>query len=151
MATGFNERLSEGLAVVSCIDPDAYTAAAYNGDVIDMQKYKRVMFIVQAGALGTSATLDWVLKGDTASGGSYSTTITGKSITQLTEAGTDSDKQVIVEVTAEEVAAQGFRYIRETLTVGTATSDAGSVAVGFGMRYSPASEFDLASVDEIVA
>jgi len=151
MATGFQERLSEGLAVVSCIDPDVYTAAAYNGDVIDMSKFKRVMFIIQAGTLGTNATVDWVLKGDTTSGGSYSTTITGKSITQLTEAGTDSDKQVVVEVTAEEVAAQGYRYIRETLTVGTATSDAGSVAIGFGSRYSPTSDNDLASVDEIVA
>lgn len=151
MATGFNERLSEGLAVVSCIDPDAYTAAAYTGDVIDMQKYKRVMFIVMAGDLGSSATVDWVLKGDTASGGSYSTTITGKSITQLTQAGTDDNKQVIIEVTAEEVAAQGYRYIRETLTVGTATSDAGSVALAFGFRNSPASDTDLSSVDEIVA
>ena len=151
MATGFQERLSEGLAVVSCIDPDAYTAAAYNGDVIDMKFFRRVLYIVQAGTLGTNATVDWVLKGDTASGGSYSTTITGKSITQLTEAGTDSDKQVVIEVTAEEVAAQGFRYIRDTLTVGTATSDAGVIAVAAAMRYSPASDYDLASVDEIVA
>lgn len=146
-----NERLSENLAVVSCIDPDAYTAAAYNGDVIDMKLYERVMFIVMAGTLGTNATVDWVLKGDTASDGSYSTTITGKSITQLTEAGTDSDKQVVIEVTAEEVAAQGFRYIRETMTVGTATSDAGSIAIAGRLSYSPASEYDLASVDEIVA
>lgn len=150
MATGFNERLSEGLAVVSCIDPDAYAAGSVNGDVIDMQKYKRVMFIVMTGTLGASATVDWALKGDTASGGSYATTITGKSITQLTQAGTDDDKQVIVEVTAEEVAAQGLRYLRETLTVGTATSDAGSVAIAFGFRNSPAADTDLASVDEIV-
>lgn len=146
----YTERLSEALAVVSCIDPDAYTAAAYNGDVIDMSKYSRVLFIVQVGTLGSSATVDWLLKGDTASGGSYTTTITGKSITQLTQAGTDDDKQVVIEVTAEEVAAQGFRYIRETLTVATATSDAGSVAIGL-VDVTPASALDLASVDEILA
>lgn len=147
----YNQRLSEQLAVVSCIDPDANAAGALNGDVIDMQKCKRVLFIIMAGDLGTNATLDWVLKGDTASGGSFATTITGKSITQLTQAGADDNKQVVVEVTAEEVAAQGLRYVRETLTTGIATSDSGTVALaGFG-RYSPASEFDLASVDEIVA
>lgn len=147
----YNQRLSESLAVVSCIDPDANGAGAINGDVIDMKNFRRVLFIIMAGTLGASATLDWVLKGDTASGGSFSTTINGKSITQLTQAGTDDDKQVVVEVTAEEVAAQGFRYIRETLTVGTATSDAGTLALADFSRYSPASEYDLASVDEIVA
>lgn len=146
-----NNRLSEKLAVVSCIDPDAYTAAAYNGDVIDMKLFERVMFIVQVGTLGSSATVDWILNGDTASGGSYATAITGKAITQLTQAGTDDDKQVIIEVTAEEVAAQGLRYIRETLTVGTATSDAGSIAIAGRLSYTPASSYDLASVDEIVA
>jgi len=151
MATGFNERLSEGLAVVSCIDPDAYAAATYNGDVIDMQKIKRVMFILQAGTLGASATLDYAIYGDTASGGSYATAITGKGATQLTQAGTDSDKQVVIEVTAEEVAAQGLRYIRDEMIVGTATSDCGAVAIASGLRYSLASDNDLASVDEIKA
>lgn len=146
----YTERLSEALGVVSCIDPDAYTAAAYNGDVIDMSKYSRVLFLIQVGTMASTSTVDWLLKGDTASGGSFTTTITGKSITQLTEAGADSDKQVVVEVTAEEVAAQGFRYIRETLTVATAASDAGTVAIGL-VDTTPASALDLATVDEILA
>lgn len=148
---GYTNRLSEQLAVVSCIDPDAYGTGAVNGDVIDMENFRRVLFIVQAGTLGSSATLDFGVYGDTASGGSYATLITGKSITQLTEAGTDSDKQALVEVTAEEVAAQGLRYIRGTMTVGTATSDAGVVALAGHARFQPASDLDLASVDEIVA
>lgn len=147
----YHPRLSEALAVVSCIDPDAYTTGATNGDEIDMAVHARVIFIVMAGTLGSSATLDFAVYGDTTSGGSFATAITGKSITQLTEAGTDADKQAIVEVTAEEVAAQGLRYIRGTMTVGTATSDAGVVALADHSRYSPASEYDLASVDEIVA
>lgn len=141
---------SERIAVLGTIDPDAYTAAAYNTDVIDMQNWGRVLFIIQAGDLGSSATLDFLVKGDSASGGSFTTTVTGKTITQLTQAGSDSDKQVIVEVTAVEAKAQGFRYLRGTMTVGTATSDAGVIVLGVDPRFSPASNYDLASVDEII-
>jgi hypothetical protein len=145
----YNERLSEALAIVDCIDPDAYTTGAVNGDIIDMSKHRRVMFIVMAGTLGSSATIDFKVQGSAASNMGSAGDLTGKAITQLTEAGTDSDKQAVVEVTAEEVAAQGYRYIRGTLTVGTATSDAGVVAVAGFSRYSTLD--DLASVDEIVA
>lgn len=139
---------SEKFAVLSCIDPDAYTAAAYNGDVIDMSLWDQVTFIVMAGTLGSSATLDFAVKSDSASGGSYATTV--KAITQLTDAGTDSDKQVIVNIRAEDLA-EGQRYIRGTMTVGVATSDCGTVAIGHGAKYGPASDNDLASVDEIVS
>lgn len=144
-------KASERVAVVGTIDPDVYTAAAYTTDVVDMQTWQRVLFIPMAGTLGTNATFDFLVKGDSASGGSFTTTVTGKEITQLTEAGTDSDKQAIIEVTAAEAEAQGFRYLRGTLTVGTATSDAGAIVLGLDPRFGPASDHDLASVDEIVS
>lgn len=150
MANVARGNIAENFAVIGTIDPDSYTAAAYNTDVIDMLYFREVMFVVMAGDLGASATLDFLVNGDTASGGSYATAITGKAITQLTQAGTDSDKQVIVRVTAEEVAAQGLRYIRGTMTVGTATSDAGVAVFGSPFRYAPAADYDLSTVDEII-
>lgn len=143
------ENMLDELAIVATIDPDAYGTGAATTDVIDMSYYPEVLFIVMAGDLGSSATLDFLVKGDTASNGSFATTITGKSITQLTQAGTDSDKQVVVRVTAEEVAAQGFRYIRGTMTVGAASSDCGVIALA-RVRYNPATEYDLATVDEAI-
>ena len=80
-------------------------------DVIDMSQFRRILFIVQAGTIASTGKLDFAVYGDIAVGMSSPVLITGKSITQLTEAGTDSDKQAILEVTAEEVAAQK-RYIR---------------------------------------
>lgn len=142
--------IAEDVAVLATIDPDAYGTGDQTTDVIDMRYWREVAFIVMAGTLGSSATVDFVVAGSAAVGMTSSATITGKSITQLTEAGTDSDKQAIVRVTSEEVAAQGFRYIQGTMTVGTATSDAGAVVIGWHARYNPANAFDLASVDEIV-
>jgi hypothetical protein len=144
-------RLSEALALVATIDPDAYGTGTQNTDVIDMKYHRRVIFVVMAGTLGSSAVLNFAVKADTASNGSFTTTLSGKSITPLTDAGTDSDKQAIVEVTAEEVAAEGFRYLRGLATLTIATSDYGAVALASHARYSPASEFDLSTVDEIVA
>lgn len=146
----YHEALTEALALVGTVDPDAYGTGAQNTDVIDMQNFRRVLFVVSAGTLGSSATLDFGVYGDTASNGSFATLITGKEITQLTEAGTDSDKQALIEVTAEEVGAQGFRYIRGTATLGAATSNYGVVVLGAWARTNPASALDLASVDEIV-
>lgn len=143
-------RLSEQIGVVATIDPDAYGAATHSTDVIDMANLDRVLFIVMAGTLGSSATIDFSVKGDTASGGSFTTALTDKAITQLTQAGTDDDKQALVEVTGDEVLAQGFRYIRGDMVVGTATSDAGVIAIGGHRRYSPMTDHDLASVDEVV-
>lgn len=141
----------ERLAVVACIDPDAYTTGAQTSDWVDMSEFERVVFIVQAGALGSSATIDFKVQEATSAAGAGAQDISGKSITQLTDAGTDSDKQALVEVRADELdLADGYTHVAGILTVGTATSDAGVVAIGLDPRYHPASDYDLSSVDELV-
>jgi len=149
--SNYTERLSEGVAVVACIDPDAYAAGAVNSDEVDMRKFNRLMFVVMAGDLGTCATLDFKLQGGTS--GSATNDLSGKSITQLTQAGCDSNKQAIIEITAEELAgfATTYTHVRAVMTVGTATSDCGAIGLASNARHKPASDDDLASVDEIVA
>lgn len=142
-------KLNEQVAVVATIDPDAYGTGTQGSDYVDMADFEKVMWIVQAGALGSSATLDFALYEATDDQGDGEQAISGKAITQLTEAGTDSDKQAIVEVRADELS-EGYRYVRGILTIGTATSDAAVIAVAGEARYQPASDYDLASVDEIV-
>ena len=145
--------LSECLAIVGTVDPDAYATGTQLTDAIDMSVHRQVMFIVEAGTLGSSATIDFYVMECATSGGTY-TRLSGKNITQLTQAGTDSDKQAIVNVRAEELTA-GYRYLKGSLRVGTATSDAGVMALASKTRFSDAvtttSYGDLASVDEIVA
>jgi hypothetical protein len=142
---------SERVAVLGTIDPDVSTAAAYTSDYGDASKFEQLMAIVFAGTLGSSATLDAKLVQATSSAGANVKDITGKAITQLTEAGTDSDKQAILQVRADELdVAGGFSFVAVVVTVGTATSDAGAVLLGLNPTYGPASDYDLASVDEIV-
>ncbi len=143
-----NTLTSEKVAVVATIDPDVYTANAYDSDYVDMSKFESLQAIVMAGTLGTNATLDFKLQSATAATGGAD--ISGKSITQLTEAGSDSDKQAVINLRAEELT-EGHRYVKAVMTVGTATSDAGAIILGFNPKNAPASDNDLASVDEIVS
>lgn len=139
---------SEQWAVVGVVDPDHNTASAYDTDEIDMSKWHRLMAVVQAGTLGSSATLDFKFQDASSSGGSFSD-ISGKAITQLTQAGSDSDKQSIVNLRFDE-ANDDARYVKGVLTVGTATSDCSCVILGLA-RSKPASDNDISTVDEIVA
>ena len=143
---------SDQVAVAATIDPDAYTAATYTSDWVAMSDYEKIMAVVMAGTLGSSATLDAKLRQATDGSGTGVKDISGKAITQLTEAGTDSDKQAVINCRADELDVDnGFTHVQLSMTVATATSDAGAIILGFNPRYGKASDSDLASVDEIVA
>lgn len=145
-----NAKLAEKLAVVACIDPDAYTTGAQTSDWVDMSKFQDgVVFIVQAGTLGSGGILNFKVQEATSNAGAGAQDLSGKSIMALTQAGTDADKQSLVNVSPEELSA-GFGYVAGIATLTGANSDFGVVAVAAGARYAPASDYDLASVDEIV-
>lgn len=143
---------SHRAAVLGVIDPDATAAGAVSTGWIDLSKWGSIMAITLAGALGTNATFDAKLEQATASDGTGVKDVTGKAITQLTQAGTDeSDKQAIINCFPDDLDINnGFRYVRLTITVATATSDAGGLVLGLDPRYGPANEHDAASVAEIV-
>ena len=79
-------------------------------------------------------------------GGMY-TCATGGAITQVVKASGDN-KQVVANLDCGKIAAP-YRYARFVMTIGTATSDAGVVILGFDPLYAPASDNDLASVVQI--
>jgi hypothetical protein len=143
---------SEMAAVVGVIDPDAYTAATYTTGWISTSDFQSIMAVVMTGTLGASATVDAKLEQASDSSGTGAKDVTGAAITQLTKAGSDDDKQAIIECFAEDLdLVNAFTHVRLSLTVGTATSDAGAIVMGLAKRYAPASGGDLASVAEIVS
>ena len=143
---------SQRVAVAGVIDPDANTAAAYTSDYADMSQFESVMALIQVGTMASTSTVDAKLVQATDSSGTAVKDITGKAITQLTEAGTDSDKQAIINCYADELDTDGgFTHVAIIMTVGTAASDSGAVLLGFDPKYGPANGYDLASVDEIVS
>jgi len=145
---GINAKLYEDVRVLGVIDPDAYAANSYSTGWISAADYQRFMAVVMAGDLGTSATLDAKIEEATSAAGAGAQDCPGKAITQLTQAGTDSNKQSLIHVGQEDLS-EGFTHFRLTMTVGTATSDAGAIVIGVEPTRSYQSQ--ASSVDEMVA
>ncbi len=147
-----NNLPSERTAIVGVIDPDVTAAGAVSTGWVAAKDFLNFMAIVFAGTLGSSATLDAKIEQATDSSGTGAKDVTGKAITQMTQAGTDSDKQAIINVKQSDLdIANSFTHLRLTVTVATASSDAGAVLLGFDPAYGAASDYDAATVDEIIA
>ncbi|HEX9810635.1 MAG TPA: hypothetical protein VGA88_00910 [Burkholderiales bacterium] len=142
---------SEQAALVATVDPDALTATDHTSDWVDMGKFESILAIVLLGDLGAEAEVTAKLEQATDSDGTGAKDITGKAITTATHSPPDSDKQMLINCRAEELDLDNsFRYVRLSMTVATATSDGAGLILGFNPRQLPASDNDLASVDEIV-
>ena len=145
MPINTNVKPSDQAVLAATIDPDVLTAANHDSDYVDMSNFDAALAIVSMGTLGSSATVDADILEATSSGGAGAQVL--KSITQLTQAGSDDDKQVAINVWSHELS-EGFTHIALRITVGTASCDGAGFILGFGARYQPAA--DLASVDEVV-
>lgn len=144
--------MSEDVAVLATVDPDVLTAATHTSDWADMSSFQKIMAIVMVGTLGSSATVDAKLEQATDSSGTGAKDVSGKAITQLTDGGSDSDKQAIINLRADELDVAGdFTHVRLSITVATASSDGGGIILGQCARRQPASDYDLSTVDEIVS
>lgn len=143
--------LAHAAGILGVIDPDVYTAAAYSTGWISTANFQDYMAIVMAGTLGSGATLDAKIEQATAAAGTGAKDLSGAAITQLTQAGTDSDKQAVISFSADDLDIEnGFNHFRLTMTVGTATSDAGGIVLGGSPRIGKATDGDAATVDEVV-
>ena len=141
-------RPSEKVAVVGTVDPDANATGAFPTDWIAINDYQQVMFVVMAGILVSTCTLDFfVQEADDSTGGNAATLASGTlTITQMTTA--DNDEQTIVNVDSE-MLSNTFTQIRGVLQVTTQTGDSAVIALGLLPRDGPANKNDLASVVEI--
>lgn len=147
-----NRLASENVAVVGNVDPDAYGAGTYTTGWIAAKNFEHFLAIVQVGTLGASATVDAKLQQASDASGTGAKDITGKAITQLTQAGTDDDKQVLINLRPSEMDMDNnFSHFRLSITVATAASDAGGIVLGVDPLFAPANNADAATVDEIVS
>ena len=147
-----NKLPSERVAVVGNIDPDAYAASTITtNEYIPLKNFRRFMAVLQAGDIVSTGTIDAKLIAYTSGAGAGATDITGSAITQLTQAGTDSNKQVVINLNTEALAGTAFTHFRLSVTLGTAGADFGAVVLGFDPLYPPATDNDVSTVDEVVS
>ncbi|MGX7926466.1 hypothetical protein ACWPMX_07820 [Tsuneonella sp. HG094] len=136
--------------VVGVIDPDAYAASTITTAWIDMQDFFAIMAILLAGDIVSTGTIDAKFQQATDDSGTGAKDVSGTSITQLTQAGTDSNKQVAINLAQADLDRNnGFRFARLSVTLGTAGADFGAVVVALDGRYGAATATDLTTVDEV--
>lgn len=143
-----NVRAHEQIQVVSVIDPDNQSAGTVTGDWAAAKDYVRFLAVFLAGVLASNNTTDFSVV--QAQDGSGTNAKALKAATQLTQAGTDSDKQVVISFRPEDLdLANGYTHVAVRATTATAAAYVSCVLLGVDPVYGYNAANDLASVDEV--
>jgi len=128
------EQLTQGLSLIDVLNSQNLNNLSASSAVgVDMQKFRRVLFVIQAGSLGAAGTLDGRLQSSASSTfASGVHNITNSNLTQI-------------EVSAEMVNVYnpGDRYVRLNLTGGGNSIVVAAVALGGEAVEKPAKNNDL--------
>jgi hypothetical protein len=153
MGLPWTEQITQSLTVAADgLHAVSEAAGTYSTSAVNLQKFRKVLFVIDTGSMGSSATIDFQVKAATTSGGSYSA-VPGTSITQATQAGSNGNKWVFVEVSADHLQnAMGgsYQYLKGALTVGTAACVCNVLVLGALGGHEPASDSKDASLLQTV-
>lgn len=145
-----NAKPSEIVALLQSHSPQSQAAGTVNTTCVDVSKFHTIMAVLQTGALGASATVDFSLQQATDTSGTGVKNITGKALTQIVKASGD-DKQAIINLRVSDLDVEGgFDCVRMKIIVGTAASLVSAQLYGIGPRMAPASDSNPASVVQVV-
>ena len=138
MTQSYTSRFTENWELFGA-DADNYAIGVYEPITYrHMGNHQRAALIVHVGDMGAGATVDVSLRQATTAAATDDKAITGKEITQLTQAGGDAGSTVVIELRTEELDVDGgFCYIGALLTVAGNTADIGIVALAGCSNYVP--------------
>lgn len=146
-----NAKASEMLTILATLDPASQAVGTATTGWISVANHHGLMASVQSGALGASATLDAKFQQALDSSGTGAKDIIGKAITQLTQAASGSNRQVLINLKPEELdTMNGFGFVRLSVTVGVAPSLTSAQLIGVNPRYAPADSLNQAAVAQVV-
>lgn len=144
-----NVKPSHRATVLDVIDPASLAPGTATTGWIAVKDFESFMALIAVGAFTLNGTLDAKLQQATDGAGTGAKDIAGKAITQLTDAGTDDNKQALINLRSEELDVEGgFTHVQLQATTATAAALIFAALLGLDARYQP--ETHNASVDEVV-
>ena len=144
----YPELTTERMQLLAVIHPDLNQGRYYT-PWINMNITHKLLARVIVGDIGQGATVDFELQEATDANGTGAKAITAKAITQLTQAGGDSNDTCAINLRTEEMdAANDFDYVRGRLDVNTASANVCVIIDGDVPRYAPVS---TAAYTEVIA
>lgn len=135
----YTERFSEVHYPLAHHLPLARDASVNYSAYVSLANYHRAVLVVHVGAMTANSTLDAGIQQASDSTGTGVKAITGKAITQLTQAGGDGNEDpIVIELRTEELdVTGGFEHVRFYVTVGTNPVTYSAVLYGIVSRYEP--------------
>ena len=145
-----NQKISEALAVLATYDPASVGASTVTTGWVDASTFFYLLAILQTGVMGASGTIDAKLQQASDSSGTGAKDITGKALTQIVKA-TGDTKQAMISIKSADLDTEGgFRWVRLSITVGTAASLLSAQLLGGVARFNSAAAYNQAGVAQIV-
>ena len=140
--------LTERLALVATIDPDALDVGTHHSDPVNLAHHRKVLWLLPLGSLGgPNGTVDVELQQADTDDGTY-TAIAGKALAQYSYTAGDHYEQGIIELDADELAP-GNPWARAAVTVAGNNSYVSLVAIAGDHRFTPPADTQLASLTQI--
>lgn len=135
----YTNRFTEDNALLAQHDPRTRQVATHTSAWVLMKNYHRGFFELQLGDMGAAATVDADLQQAQDAVGTGVKAITGKAITQLTQAGGDGVDDVAgIELQSEELDVDnGFEFVRFRVIIGVADCTYSATFKGCVSRYKP--------------
>ena len=138
----YTERLSEAVYPLDIAFADAAIPSVINGAWVNVSLYHRLWLVINVGDLQAGGTFDATVQQATTTAGAgakaitSSKTLVAKAITQLTQAGGDSDSIVCIELQTEEMDVTNlFDCVRFVITVGVANAEYSAILYGCISRH----------------
>jgi hypothetical protein len=145
-----NALASEMIGMLGFVSPISQAVGSVSTGWVSAATFVRYLAIIETGVLGASATVDAKIEQATGGAGAGAKDVTGKAITQIVKASGDN-KAAMINVFPDELDVNnGYRFIRLTLTIGTAASLVGARLLGIVPKNAPASDSNDASVVGII-
>lgn len=134
----YTQRFTENYQLAGA-DADAYAIGVYTPfTFVSMANNQRAVLLLHVGDMEQGATVDLALLQATTAAAGDAKAITGKAITQLTQAGGDAGSNVCIELRTEEMDVDGgFTYVGAQLTVAGGAVDIGLFALLGGTNQAP--------------
>jgi hypothetical protein len=146
-----NAKGSELFSVLATIDPASQAVGTAATGWISAGNHHNLLALIQSGALGTGATLDAKLQQAQDASGTGAKDLTGKAITQLTQTASGSSKQALINLRPDDLdVANGYAYVRLSVTVGVAASLTAAQLLGVNPRFAPGDANNQSAVAQVV-
>jgi hypothetical protein len=145
-----NVKATEQVALLDSINPVSQGVGTVTTGWVSAAQFNKFLATVICGVLGAAATVDAKIQQANTSGGGGAKDVAGTPITQLVKA-TNDNNQALINVDAQQLdVANGFAWIRLSITVGAAASLVSGQLFGFIPRNASADALNNATVVQVV-